>query len=131
MKRSRIGAALFLGLLLLVGVMVVRTALMTVPVNVQGVVAERLAISGDPVARLAEGLRLPTVSHSREAPGEAAPFAQLHALLRAQFPKVHAALTVETVNQHSLLITWRVAMDPPAVRRCGGRRPSLGPWRTR
>lgn len=57
--------------------------------------------------RLAEAVRLRTIS-SLDDPGlNADQFRQLHALLQARFPKTHAALQREVVGDLSLLYTWR------------------------
>jgi carboxypeptidase PM20D1 len=56
--------------------------------------------------RLAEALRIPTISSQDPADFDAAAFAALHALLEERFPRVHAALGREAVGEHSLLYTW-------------------------
>ena len=57
--------------------------------------------------RLAEAVRLRTIS-SLDDPGlNADQFRQLHTLLQARFPKTHAALQREVVGDLSLLYTWR------------------------
>jgi carboxypeptidase PM20D1 len=59
---------------------------------------------GAAVQRLGEALRAQTVSHGEAPPSVA--FEQLRQLLRRSFPRVHASLHLETVNEHSLLYTW-------------------------
>ena len=56
--------------------------------------------------RLAAAVRLRTISSRDDAELNADQFKQLHALLQAKFPKVHAALKREVVGNHSLLYTW-------------------------
>lgn len=56
--------------------------------------------------RLAQGLRIPTVSHTDHAADDAAAFAQFHALLATLFPHVHARLEVERIGDWSLLYRW-------------------------
>ena len=56
--------------------------------------------------RLAAAVRLRTISSRDDAELNADQFKQLHALLQAKFPKVHAALKREEVGNHSLLYTW-------------------------
>lgn len=63
--------------------------------------------------RLAEAVRLPTVSSQADAALNADQFRALHELLRVQFPRVHASLKREVVNDLSLLYTWPGA-DPEA-----------------
>jgi len=57
--------------------------------------------------RLAGALRFPTISHENGQNMDAAAFAGLHRYLEQTFPRVHAALTHETVGGYSLLYTWK------------------------
>jgi len=65
--------------------------------------------------RLASGLRFPTISSQDSAELDADAFRGFQRHLEASHPRVHRALTRETVNEWSLLYTWR------------GRDPSLPP----
>jgi carboxypeptidase PM20D1 len=56
--------------------------------------------------RLAAAVRLRTISLDGEPAASAAEFRKLHALLEQSFPRAHAALKRETVNELSLLYTW-------------------------
>ena len=58
-------------------------------------------------ARLAEAVRFRTISFQDLSLVDYNEFARFHAFLRDSFPRVFAALDVETVNQHSLLLYWR------------------------
>ena len=64
-------------------------------------------------ARLAEAVRLQTLSSRDDAQLSADQFKALHALLQARFPRVHATLQREVVGDLSLLYTWKGA-DPQA-----------------
>lgn len=67
-----------------------------------------LTLDSDAAAqRLAEAVRLPTVSSRDDPDLNAEHFLALHALLEQQFPRVHASLEREVVNGLSLLYTWR------------------------
>lgn len=57
--------------------------------------------------RLAEAVRLRTISSRDDANLSADQFRQLHVLLQAKFPKTHAALKREVVADYSLLYTWQ------------------------
>ena len=57
--------------------------------------------------RLAAAVRFPTISHESGEKVEAAAFQGLHQYLQQTFPRVHAALTRETVGGYSLLYTWK------------------------
>ena len=56
--------------------------------------------------KLAEAVRLRTISSRDDATLNADQFTQLHALLQNRFPKAHAALKREMVGDLSLLYTW-------------------------
>ncbi len=90
-----------------IAVVVLAVILLGRTVLLRSVQVEATASSWRPAApdsaasRLAAAVRLPTVAGADSA------FAALHAHLRASFPRVHAALEVATLNEHSLLYTWR------------------------
>lgn len=73
-----------------------------------------VAINTDAVAqRLAQAVRLKTVSSHDDAQLNADQFRALHALLEKQFPLVHTKLKREVVGGLSLLYTWE-GKDPKA-----------------
>ena len=73
-----------------------------------------VAIDENAVAqRLAQAVRLKTVSSQSDAQLNADQFQALHALLAQQFPRVHAQLKHEGVGGLSLLYTWP-GSDPTA-----------------
>jgi carboxypeptidase PM20D1 len=108
-----------LGLLLLVAgiaaVVVIRAA--TLPSRqVETEPAPAYAVDGKRLAqRLALAIRLQTISHQDRSEMDPRPFRNLAGLLRAQHPAVHRRLSVEKVNDLSLLYTWQ------------GRNPDLPP----
>ncbi|MEQ1439280.1 M20/M25/M40 family metallo-hydrolase [Fontimonas sp. SYSU GA230001] len=57
-------------------------------------------------ARLADALRLPTVSYAEAERIDPEPFRRFHALLRAQFPQLHRTLDVEAIGAFGLLYRW-------------------------
>ena len=63
--------------------------------------------------RLAQAVRLKTISSATDAELSRDQFLALHALLQKQFPQVHATLQREVVNGLSLLYTWE-GRDPKA-----------------
>src|SRR6185436_1701264 len=93
-------------LLVLVAVLLVRTALarsyqITAPPVTDISIDARAAAE-----RLAGALRFPTISHE-EGGVERAAFLGLHEHLARSFPLVHARLTREVVAAYSLLYTWK------------------------
>jgi carboxypeptidase PM20D1 len=64
-------------------------------------------------ARLAEAVRLRTISSRDDARLNADQFQTLRTLLQQRFPRVHATLKRETVGELSLLYTWE-GQDPQA-----------------
>src|SRR4030095_2919849 len=105
MKRTL--AVLGLALLALVAVLVVRTATVKSR-QIQAESVKDLAVDSRAAAeRLAGAIRFPTISHEDGKNVEADAFRGLHQYLQQTFPRVHAALTRETVADYSLLYTWR------------------------
>src|SRR5262245_12765752 len=104
---KRILAILGLVLAVLVVVLVLRTALVKSR-QIQAEPVKDLAVdSRAAVERLAGAIRFPTVSHEDGKSVEAAAFRGLHEYLQRSFPRVHAALSRETVAGYSLLYTWK------------------------
>ncbi len=54
-------------------------------------------------ARLAESLRIPTISHDDRSNFDAEAFLAFHQLLEERFPQVHEAATRQLINQYSLV----------------------------
>ena len=59
------------------------------------------------VRRLAEAITLRTVSFQSRTESSAAAFQRFHDLLANFFPRAYAQLAKETVNDYSLLFTWK------------------------
>ena len=74
--------------------------------------AALLAVSPQDLAqRLGRAIRFQTISYEDPAQFDHDAFTGLHHYLDAAFPRVHAALTRETVGRYSLLYTWQ-GQDP-------------------
>ena len=65
----------------------------------------------DLAQRLGRAIQFQTISYEDPAQFDHDAFTGLHHFLEAAFPRVHAALTRETVGRYSLLYTWR-GQDP-------------------
>ena len=77
--------------------------------------AEKLQLDKDAiVTRLSEAIQFKTISFEQfktssfqsGTESNPDPFRDFHAFLAKSFPRVHAQLTREVVNDHSLLYTW-------------------------
>ena len=60
----------------------------------------------DPAGHLARAVQFRTISYDDPAKFDHEAFTGLHRYLEAAFPRVHSALTRETVDRYSLLYTW-------------------------
>lgn len=107
---KKLALALLAALVLLLAVVLVRTARFGVAEGEVPAAAAYTAPAGA-AERLAEAVRIPTISHEDSARFDAAAFVAFHELLRTRFPRVHARLRRETVAGYSLLYTWPGA-DP-------------------
>ena len=96
--------------LLLLGVLAVVPwrAMRVAPLAIAPVAIPDIAIDPDASAgRLARALTFATVSRDDAEPADPQALSGLVAYLREAFPRVHAALEVEGVGAHSLLLHWR------------------------
>ncbi|MBO0332288.1 M20 family peptidase [Sneathiella sp. CAU 1612] len=103
---KKIGLIVVIVIVVLVGVMAFNT--FTNKANTPAIDAVKMsAIDADAAAnRLAEAVRIRTISAgSGDAPASAE-FDQLHLLISNSFPRVHENLKREVVGGHSLLYTW-------------------------
>lgn len=69
----------------------------------------------DAVEKLRALVRIPTVSHDDESATDYGPFAELIAVLAAEFPLLHASLTQQRIHAHSLLFHWEGRSDADPV----------------
>ena len=94
-------------LLFLIGFILLKTALFTAP---QKQVPPRgfAALDGKSIAeRLGLAVQYKTVSFSEPEKFDQNAFLGLHRLFKTLYPQVHNQLTVETINDLSLLYTWQ------------------------
>lgn len=101
---------LFWGFLALLAILIVAVTANTLRKGSQQLDVPALpALAVDEAAaagRLAEAVRLKTVSAREDASLHSDQFKQLHQLLDKRFPKVHATLKREVIADLSLLYTW-------------------------
>lgn len=109
--------AILLAVAALAVVVAVKTALFTSR-QLEPKPASPLALDPDAaVQRFAKALTYKTISHQIPWEFRGAAFTEFHAYLADSYPKVHAALTREVVNDYSLMYTWQGsdASLPPIV----------------
>lgn len=64
-------------------------------------------VLASPAERLAEAVRFKTISYQDIAKQDSREFQRFHQFLRESYPRVFSQLSVEVVNDYSLLIQWR------------------------
>ncbi|MCH8328385.1 MAG: M20/M25/M40 family metallo-hydrolase [Candidatus Marinimicrobia bacterium] len=99
------------GAAVIVAVVLVRTATFTSSqVEVEPVAL--IDVDADEAAQhLATALTFRTISHQDPADFKAAPFEAFRRFLASTYPRMHGALSLEVVNDYSLLYTWE-GSDP-------------------
>jgi len=68
---------------------------------------DTLEISDTVYENLSKAIQFPTISFSEEAIPDSTAFNGFHQFLLQTFPLVHKELTLEKVNEYSLLYTWK------------------------
>ncbi|MBX6311431.1 MAG: M20 family peptidase [Isosphaeraceae bacterium] len=102
----RAGLAVALALLVLVGVLLVRTFALTSRQGPAPPAVRLPVIDAEAIDRLAGAIRFPTISPQDPAASDAEAFGHLHDYLRRSFPETFQRLSPEVVAGHSLLFTW-------------------------
>eukprot|EP01093_Parvamoeba_rugata_P000637 TRINITY_DN1074_c0_g1_i10.p2 TRINITY_DN1074_c0_g1~~TRINITY_DN1074_c0_g1_i10.p2 ORF type:complete len:373 (-),score=69.38 TRINITY_DN1074_c0_g1_i10:1892-3010(-) len=68
---------------------------------------EKLVISDDVYKNLSKAIQYPTISFSEDAIPDSTAFYGFHQFLQDTYPLIHDQLTLEKVNEYSLLYTWK------------------------
>lgn len=68
---------------------------------------EKLVISDDVYKNLSKAIQYPTISFSEDAIPDSTAFYGFHQFLHDTYPLIHEQLTLEKVNEYSLLYTWK------------------------
>ncbi|HXW10515.1 MAG TPA: M20 family peptidase [Steroidobacteraceae bacterium] len=103
---------ILLGLVLILVVLVAVVAVRTWTYRAPDVVAPVELATAPPIdveratTRLAEAVRLRTVSHQTPAENDVAEWDRLHAWLQSTYPAAHAAMTREVIAERTLVYTW-------------------------
>ncbi|GGG52521.1 M20 family peptidase [Bizionia arctica] len=99
--------------LLIVGILVIVLVVLifnTVMLSSKQVVTERLEkveLPNDVFENLSKGIQYQTISYSEEAIPDSTAFLGFHRFLEKTFPLTHAKLSLEKINDYSLLYTWK------------------------
>jgi len=107
----RVFRLLAVAVVILLAVLLVRASMFTLD---QGPLPPAVAIELNEAAAIehfAGALRIPTVTQSAQPQFDPATFDALHHHLRSSYPTVFTTLSTETVNRHTLLLTWK-GSDP-------------------
>ena len=105
--KKKVLLACALCVVLLASVLLVNTFRFTSR-QVQVEAVQAVAVDQDGAAgRLADTIRFQTVSYQDPTKVNGDAFLALHRYLERTFPRIHAALTRETVGDYSLLYTWK------------------------
>jgi carboxypeptidase PM20D1 len=101
--------------LILVAVIVIKT--LTFKSNQPSIAAvDTIKVDENAVtARLSQALKIQTLSHQDAAKFKPEPFLEFHLMLEKSFPAVHQTLSLQLINEYSLLYKW------------GGSEPALKP----
>ena len=68
---------------------------------------EKLVISDDVYKNLSKAIQYPTISFNEDAIPDSTAFYGFHQFLHDTYPLIHEQLTLEKVNEYSLLYTWK------------------------
>ena len=68
---------------------------------------ETVTLPGDIFQNLSKAIQYPTISFSEEAIPDSTAFFGFHRFLEKTFPLTHARLSLEKINDYSLLYTWK------------------------
>lgn len=90
----------------LLGVLMINTLLYSSRQVVVTPLPHTASINAEATLRLAEAIRIPTISPSGETEDYRHEFIRFHQWLESQFPKTHALMTRQVIGEYSLLYQW-------------------------
>ncbi len=97
-------------LLAIVGVLVAILLFNTVSLSSKQVASEplqKITIPNGVYSNLSKAIQYPTISYNEDTPPDSAAFHGFHQFLYDTFPLVHEKLSLEKINEYSLLYTWK------------------------
>lgn len=99
----------FLGIIVIVVAILLFNTLSLSSKQVASESFERITVSDAVYTNLSKAIQYPTISHSEDAIPDSTAFYGFHRYLEETFPLVHANLSLEKINEYSLLYTWKGA----------------------
>ncbi|GGG16837.1 peptidase M20 [Dokdonia pacifica] len=102
---------LLLALVIIVfGILIINTLLLKSK-QVASTPLEKVQLPNDVYQNLSKAIQYPTISFSEDAIPDSTAFFGFHRFLEEAFPLTHAKLSLEKINEYSLLYTWE-GSDP-------------------
>ena len=95
-----------LALLVLIAIVLIKTFTLSSKQVPAGSI-ESVTVANDVFENLSEAVTYKTISFSEDTPPDSTAFYGFHRFLERAFPLIHSKLTLEKINDYSLLYTWQ------------------------
>jgi carboxypeptidase PM20D1 len=95
-----------LALLVLIAIVLIKTFTLSSKQVPAGSI-ESITVANDVFENLSEAVTYKTISFSEDTPPDSTAFYGFHRFLERAFPLIHSKLTLEKINDYSLLYTWQ------------------------
>ena len=95
-----------LALLVLIAIVLIKTFTLSSKQVPAGSI-ESVTVAKDVFENLSEAVTYKTISFSEDTPPDSTAFYGFHRFLERAFPLIHSKLTLEKINDYSLLYTWQ------------------------
>lgn len=95
-----------LALLVLIAIVLIKTFTLSSKQVPAGSI-ESVTVAKDVFENLSEAVTYKTISFSEDTPPDSTAFYGFHRFLERAFPLIHSKLTLEKINDYSLLYTWK------------------------
>lgn len=95
-----------LALLVLIAIVLIKTFTLSSKQVPAGSI-ESVTVANDVFKNLSEAVTYKTISFSEDTPPDSTAFYGFHRFLERAFPLIHSKLTLEKINDYSLLYTWQ------------------------
>ncbi|WP_374960057.1 M20 family peptidase [Gilvibacter sp.] len=95
-----------LALLVLIAIVLIKTFTLSSKQVLAGSI-ESVTVADDVFQNLSEAVTYKTISFSEDTPPDSTAFYGFHRFLERAFPLIHSKLTLDKINDYSLLYTWQ------------------------